>query len=158
MTYWLLKWFTNIMLQLLWHHKGLQPAANAIWKVKVRMNFSRNVVIISNKNKKPKANRTNQNRSEFCHCELFLFSPQDLKTSRGLYDEMKKAAGNNARQVRRDWTLCSGHLEPAEGLLLRLQVIDWVLEKAAKTWWQSSLGLAREVNGATAFSKKRLFC
>lgn len=51
---------------------------------------------------------------------------------------MKKAAGNNARQVgSRDFPLRRGRPQPAEGLSLlvrlRLQVIDWVLEKSSKT-------------------------
>ncbi|XP_061674676.1 mdm2-binding protein [Syngnathoides biaculeatus] len=50
---------------------------------------------------------------EACSKRLFDISKfflKDLKTSRGLHDEMKKAAGSNAKQV-----------------------IDWVLEKTAKT-------------------------
>ncbi|KAM6968109.1 mdm2-binding protein [Aplochiton taeniatus] len=42
--------------------------------------------------------------------EISKFYLQDLKTSRGLHDEMKKAASSNAKQV-----------------------IEWVLERAAKT-------------------------
>lgn len=53
---------------------------------------------------------------------------------------MKKAAGNNARQVgSRDFPLRRGRgrPQPAEGLpvlvLVPVQVIDWVLEKSSKT-------------------------
>lgn len=35
--------------------------------------------------------------ANFC---VFVFPIQDLKTSRGLLDEMKKTANNNAKQVR----------------------------------------------------------
>ncbi len=85
---------------------------------------------------------------------------QDLKTSRGLHEEMKKAASNNAKQVRTHFSLLCSEMTRVDenynccfGLFVFVrcpqnwynvkkiniccshpQVIDWVVEKSSKRW------------------------